>query len=521
MYTRNFIIALAIVGVVASGVWFTPTTSAITIQELQAQIQILLARLAELQGSATVQIQNPTAASIVNPSGNIRHRICNMLARNLSQGARGDDVQSLQEFLRDEGYFSVNTTGYYGPVTAQALARWQASQGVQAAGVVGPITRERIRVWCGGGQGLGNDRFSASPQRGLAPLAVTFKTNVQLANSLFVADAGDYKVVFGDGAEEKFPCTGSTPWCFGPHMVTHTYMSNGTYAASLVHYGYFGPPGSSGIPEQTIATQTIYVGDAFCTKEYVPVCGQKSIVCITTPCNPIQQTYGNRCMMEADGASFLYEGACRASNTDPSADPRCRAWYDGCNNCSRETPNGPAACTLRACFQRAPAYCTAYFDANKPPAISGFSGPTTLNVNQTGTWAINASDPENGSLSYSINWGDAYAATPAYAAVDAFVQTSTFTHAYAYVGTYTVTIVVRDSMGQEARTTSTVRVGDQPVACTLEYNPVCGQPPEPACRYSIPACMMATPGPQTYSNRCMMNAAGATLLYEGQCRSGY
>ena len=155
---------------------------------------------------------------------------------------------------------------------------------------------------------------------------------------------------------------------------------------------------------------------------------------------------------------------------------------------------------------------------NKPPVISGFSGPTTLTVGQTGTWSIKASDPENQTLSYSIRWGD----DPITAAVDGSwspVQATTFMHAYATSGTYTVTIVVSDSGGREAKTTMTVRVGREATACTFEYAPVCGQPPEPACRNAVPACMMPSSGPQTYGNRCQMNAAGATFLYGGECRS--
>ena len=180
--------------------------------------------------------------------------------------------------------------------------------------------------------------------------------------------------------------------------------------------------------------------------------------------------------MQADGATFLYEGVCRNDS------------------------------------------------ANRPPVISGLSGPTTLALNATGTWTVQASDPENQTLSYNITWGDEFMYGNAYASAspmrDSFVQTSTFTHAYSSAGTYTITIVVRDSSGQEARTSSTVQV-EGGVACTMQYDPVCGQPPEPACRRSIPACMMMTPGPQTYGNRCMMNAAGATFLYGGACSAAY
>jgi hypothetical protein len=175
-------------------------------------------------------------------------------------------------------------------------------------------------------------------------------------------------------------------------------------------------------------------------------------------------------MMEADGASFLYEGACRSDT------------------------------------------------GNKPPVISGFSGPTALAANETGTWTISASDPENQSLSYRISWGDEHALSNLSASLNtgSFSQTTTFTHAYSVSGVYTVKIIVRDASGKEALTTTTVKVGETAI-CTLEYAPVCGQPPEPSCRHSIPACLIPTPGPQTYGNRCQLNAAGAAFLYQGEC----
>lgn len=47
-----------------------------------------------------------------------------------------------------------------------------------------------------------------------------------------------------------------------------------------------------------------------CTMEYAPVCGEKQVQCITTPCDPIKQTYSNKCMAEADKAKVLYTGEC-------------------------------------------------------------------------------------------------------------------------------------------------------------------------------------------------------------------
>jgi len=173
------------------------------------------------------------------------------------------------------------------------------------------------------------------------------------------------------------------------------------------------------------------------------------------------------------------------------------------------------------CSNPSKAYCTAYFDetANRPPVISGFSGPVQLNLNEVGTWEIRASDPENGRLSYSIEWGDEWYvrnAAGSFGPTASIQQDTSFTHAYEIAGTYTVRVMVRDAEGKEVRASATVKVAST-AYCTKEYVPVCGQPPEPACRRSIPACMMASPGPRTYSNRCEMNAAGAELLYTGAC----
>lgn len=50
---------------------------------------------------------------------------------------------------------------------------------------------------------------------------------------------------------------------------------------------------------------------SFCTMEYAPVCAEVQVQCIKEPCDPIQQTFGNKCMMEANSlATFLYTGEC-------------------------------------------------------------------------------------------------------------------------------------------------------------------------------------------------------------------
>lgn len=57
---------------------------------------------------------------------------------------------------------------------------------------------------------------------------------------------------------------------------------------------------------------------AACTKEYAPVCGSREVQCIRAPCPPVRQTYGNRCVAEADGALNIEEGACPEGPEEPA-----------------------------------------------------------------------------------------------------------------------------------------------------------------------------------------------------------
>ena len=63
---------------------------------------------------------------------------------------------------------------------------------------------------------------------------------------------------------------------------------------------------------------------------------------------------------------------------------------------------------------------------------------------------------------------------------------------------------------------SAYSVQAEEVLCTLQYDPVCGQPPMPVCPPGM-ACAQVMPQPKTYGNACMMRADNATLLYADEC----
>jgi hypothetical protein len=49
-----------------------------------------------------------------------------------------------------------------------------------------------------------------------------------------------------------------------------------------------------------------------CTKEYNPVCGKINVQCITTPCDPVEETFSNICEAKKSDAFDIIEGECEA-----------------------------------------------------------------------------------------------------------------------------------------------------------------------------------------------------------------
>jgi len=62
--------------------------------------------------------------------------------------------------------------------------------------------------------------------------------------------------------------------------------------------------------EKVVCTDDMKRAEA-CTMEYAPVCGLVAVQCITTPCYPVPETFGNGCSACAQGNVISYtEGQC-------------------------------------------------------------------------------------------------------------------------------------------------------------------------------------------------------------------
>ena len=103
-----------------------------SVAELQAQIQQLLAIIAQLQQQiATLQGgQGTTGTYCFNT--------------DLYQGLTSNDVRNLQIVLG-----VTPTTGYFGSITNSAVKRFQAQYGIPQTGYVGPLTRAKLNeLYC-------------------------------------------------------------------------------------------------------------------------------------------------------------------------------------------------------------------------------------------------------------------------------------------------------------------------------------------------------------------------------------
>src|SRR6185437_15604252 len=95
---------------------------------MKSKLYPLLAIAFTLSLSALLAVPSPASALTIT--------------RPLAFGSTGSDVSALQQFLKDQGYFTYpSITGYYGANTWRAVAAFQSDHGLESVGSVGPLTR--------------------------------------------------------------------------------------------------------------------------------------------------------------------------------------------------------------------------------------------------------------------------------------------------------------------------------------------------------------------------------------------
>lgn len=136
MTNTNSFASKLFVGFVATAMLFTLSytpAKAATADELQAQIDALLAQIATLQGGSSSSSSS-----------------CAQFTMDLTMGASGAEVTALQNFLIGKGHaIAAGATGYFGGQTQAALSAFQSANGISpAAGYFGPVTRAKVNGMC-------------------------------------------------------------------------------------------------------------------------------------------------------------------------------------------------------------------------------------------------------------------------------------------------------------------------------------------------------------------------------------
>ena len=107
----------------------TITSAKPSLSDMMAQIQQLMKLIADLK------------AKLTDAQGQIQ-----FLAHDLGIGAKGDDVLKAQELLAsDPSIFHVKPTGFFGPLTEEAIKKFQAQYNLPVTGKLDEATREAMK----------------------------------------------------------------------------------------------------------------------------------------------------------------------------------------------------------------------------------------------------------------------------------------------------------------------------------------------------------------------------------------
>lgn len=94
---------------------------------------------------------------------------------------------------------------------------------------------------------------------------------------------------------------------------------------------------------------------------------------------------------------------------------------------------------------------------NLPPVISSVSGPSEISQGASGTWVVNASDPDGDTLRHRIHWGDGKN-KPTPPTSEPASQQPSASHVYDVLGTFTGRAEVYDGRGATTTKNFTVNV---------------------------------------------------------------
>jgi len=205
------------------------SVGAVTIAELQAQINLLMSQLAQLQGQTTVSGNVPAACVGIT------------FTRNLTVGSTGSDVKCLQALLNTSASTQVSVSGagapgmettYFGARTLAAVRVYQAQQGWTPANQVGPLTRAKLNAWLAGSVSTPTPTPTPTPVPTGSGLSVMLASNNPAAGTIVdgQALASLTALTFMNGDNTEVKVTGLKLKRIGVSAdasLTNVYLFNG------------------------------------------------------------------------------------------------------------------------------------------------------------------------------------------------------------------------------------------------------------------------------------------------------
>ncbi|WP_393959380.1 peptidoglycan-binding protein [Priestia megaterium] len=91
----------------------------------------------------------------------------------LRVGSRGSSVQSLQQQLKNKGYFKGTTTQYFGSITKNAVMAFQRANGLSVDGIAGPATLSKLKNGGSSASNGGSSSTSTILRQGMSGSAVS------------------------------------------------------------------------------------------------------------------------------------------------------------------------------------------------------------------------------------------------------------------------------------------------------------------------------------------------------------